>query len=103
MFLNEPNSEQNAKTTWRERTESFENDAPWLGNLYGPQLQALYAYADALDLADSVSLTLVSEYARIHRWLLNKSAGAKADPEDNDSGPDLLDMLDANPGVRWKP
>lgn len=100
--MSDPNN-TDVEETWIEATESFVTEAgDSLGKRFAPQIKALRALARTLDDSERYEPGLAAEYARMHRWLLNKtSAKGGADPED--SGPDLLDMLAANPGVRWTP
>lgn len=87
-------SEQNDNETWREITKRFDAASPWLGDTYAPQLRSLYALADILDAEGDVPpATLVAEYARLHRWLLNKNGTGKPDPEPEHTGPTLFEMM----------
>lgn len=99
-------SEQNAPEageSWADSTNLFVDEAgDALGGLYAPQVKALRALAAQLDAAEEYSPPLAAEYARMHRWLLNKiGKSAGADPADD--GSDLLAMLEHNPGAFWKP
>lgn len=99
-------TEQNAQTegdSWEDATDQFLTECgDELGARYAPQTKALRELARALDTAERYDTTLAAEYARMHRWLMNKT-GARPSAASDDAGPDLLDMLSSNPGARWDP
>lgn len=96
-------SDQMPEETWVEATDRFLIEAgDDLGARYAPQTKALRALARALDSAEGYDTTLAAEYARMHRWLMNKT-GSRPTSAPDESGPDLLDMLASNPGARWNP
>lgn len=96
-------NDQSDTETWVAATDSFLIECePDLGARYAPQTKALRELARALDSAERYDTTLAAEYARMHRWLMNKTGARPSSPSD-DSGPDLLDMLSNNPGARWDP
>lgn len=96
-------SDEITPETWGEATSRFliECDDD-LGARYAPQTKALRELARALDSAERYDTTLAAEYARMHRWLMNKTGSRQGAPAD-ERGPDLLDMLENNPGARWDP
>lgn len=96
-------SESVEPDSWLAAAEKFIDEArEALGDRFAPQLKALRELARNLDESDRYEPSRADEYARMHRWLLNKTASPKAGREADD-GPDLLDMLANNPGVRWNP
>jgi hypothetical protein len=102
-MTNEPNDEQTDVESWESDAKRFiEAAGDDLGALYAPQIRAFLHYARQLDASgDDTPAVLVAEYSRAHRWLLNKlGRGGASSPADE--GPDLLDMLNQNPGVMWR-
>lgn len=93
---------QDSHESWTDATDRFaEAVGEDLGDRFAPQMKALRALAEQLDTAETYEATMAAEYARMHRWLLNKTGargGAGTAPEE----PDLFDMFNANPGVMWR-
>lgn len=101
-MTNDMDSPGSDVSTWVDAVERFVAAAPDLDDLYFPQLMALRHLAKQLDATEDPSTVMVAEYSRVHRWLLNK-IGGKSVGGGSDDGPDLLDMLNQNPGAIWKP
>jgi len=97
-----PDESAERADSWAFAVEKFVEDVGGeLGDRYAPQIRALRALAAQLDAADTYEATLAAEYARMHRWLLNKTGARPAGSADADE-PDLLDMLAQNPGALWR-
>lgn len=92
---------------WMDTVRLFEAGASsWLTPADAPQLQALRSIAKQLD-SGKFQAALISQFTLVHRALRDKDpARAKSKPAGSDETPrepDLLDMLNSNPGVFWRP
>lgn len=99
-------TEQDEKQTWVGAVEQFILEAGDLSDAFAPQLLVLRTYAEQIDAAiradEDPSIVLIGEYARIHRWLVNKRGGAKGSSSPEGDEASILDMFKSNPGVVWR-